>query len=48
MTNTMKSLLALCLFCGAGAVSTAETPVRHTAAHLFCRTGLLPLLRCHG
>ena len=31
MTNTMKSLLALCLFCGAGAVSTAETPVRHTS-----------------
>ena len=31
MTNTMKSLLALCLFCGAAAVSTAETPVRHTS-----------------
>ena len=31
MTNTMKSLLALCLFCGTAAVSTAETPVRHTS-----------------
>ena len=31
MINTMKSLLALCLFYSAASVSTAETPIKHTS-----------------